>query len=265
MERGRVPGGPERRRPGFTIQGLRDELMQAIANLDSGTARRFRPPFCRIPCRVMTPSVRPRPVPARQPRSPVTIFNDLLCNPIEGERFVGGTARAGYRAHRELVMQIAQDAEDLARYSDLQVATLIGGMDYQKQLNRLHNTGHRPGGGQYTGPPADFMSRRDLYLDHIEILVLTRRTVCWTWALSPGKAHRARHTPRARTGQTLLFSATFTQDIINLEQWTYEPITIEIEPDHVSARTRWTRRSTSSAANSAWCSTTWCAARMPPA
>ena len=44
-----------------------------------------------------------------------------------------------------------------------------------------------------------------------------------------------RATPRREDRQTLLFSATFTQDIINLsEQWTYEPVTIEIEPDHVA-------------------------------
>ena len=40
---------------------------------------------------------------------------------------------------RELVMQIAADAADLAKYTGLKVVTLIGGMDYQKQLNRLQS------------------------------------------------------------------------------------------------------------------------------
>lgn len=44
-----------------------------------------------------------------------------------------------------------------------------------------------------------------------------------------------RATPRKENRQTLLFSATFTQDIINLsQQWTFEPITVEIEPESVA-------------------------------
>ena len=40
-----------------------------------------------------------------------------------------------------------------------------------------------------------------------------------------------RATPRKEDRQTLLFSATFTQDIINLsQQWTFEPVTVEIFP-----------------------------------
>ena len=44
-----------------------------------------------------------------------------------------------------------------------------------------------------------------------------------------------RATPARENRQTLLFSATFTQDIINLsQQWTYEAVTVEIEPEHVA-------------------------------
>ena len=136
-------------------------------------------------------------------------------------------------APRELVMQIAQDAVDLARHTDLQVITLIGGMDYQKQLNRLHNTVVDPVVAT-PGRLLDFMSRRDLYLDHVEILVLDEADRMLDMGFIPRSS--ASCAPR-RAGKSpdLLFSATFTQDIINLsQQWTYEPITIEIEPDHVA-------------------------------
>ena len=44
-----------------------------------------------------------------------------------------------------------------------------------------------------------------------------------------------RATPRKEDRQTLLFSATCTQDIMNLaRQWTFEPITVEIEPERVA-------------------------------
>ena len=40
---------------------------------------------------------------------------------------------------------------------------------------------------------------------------------------------------RKEDRQTLLFSATFTQDILNLaRQWTFDPVTVEIEPERVA-------------------------------
>ena len=52
-------------------------------------------------------------------------------------------------------MQIAADAEELGKHTGLQVATLIGGMDYQKQLNRLTHSVVDLGRGD-AGPSAGF-------------------------------------------------------------------------------------------------------------
>ncbi len=164
----------------------------------------------------------------------ITIFNDMLCNPLEGERFVGEPRALVIAPTRELVMQIAADAEELAKYTGLQVATLIGGMDYQKQLNRLHTTVvdlvvATP------GRLLDFMGRRDLYLDHVEILVLDEADRMLDMGFIPQVKRIVRATPQKEHRQTLLFSATFTQDIINLsQQWTYHPITVEIEPESIA-------------------------------
>ncbi|NRB42768.1 MAG: ATP-dependent RNA helicase RhlB, partial [Pseudomonadales bacterium] len=47
-----------------------------------------------------------------------------------------------------------------------------------------------------------------------------------------------RNTPPKENRQTLLFSATFTQDVINLsEQWTMNAVEVEIEPDSVATDT----------------------------
>ena len=165
----------------------------------------------------------------------ITIFNDLLCHPVEGERFVGEPRALVIAPTRELVMQIAADAEDLGKYTGLQVATLIGGMDYQKQLNRLNNTivdlvVATP------GRLLDFMGRRDIYLDHVEILVLDEADRMLDMGFIPQVKRIVRATPQKENRQTLLFSATFTQDIINLsQQWTFQPVTVEIEPEHVAA------------------------------
>ncbi|MFK8047770.1 MAG: ATP-dependent RNA helicase RhlB [Halioglobus sp.] len=164
----------------------------------------------------------------------ITIFNDLLSNPVDHERFLGEPRALIIAPTRELVMQIAADADDLAKYTGLKVATLIGGMDYQKQLNRL-NTVVIDLVVATPGRLIDFMTRRDLYLDHVEILVLDEADRMLDMGFIPQVKRIVRATPPKDHRQTLLFSATFTQDIINLsQQWTHEPITVEIEPEHVA-------------------------------
>lgn len=164
----------------------------------------------------------------------ITIFNDLLANPPEEERFLGEPRALVIAPTRELVMQIAADAEELGKYTGLKTVTLIGGMDYQKQLNRL--------GSDVVdlvvatpGRLIDFTGRRDVHLDHVELLVLDEADRMLDMGFIPQVKRIVRQTPRKEYRQTLLFSATFTQDIINLSsQWTLDPVTVEIEPDHVA-------------------------------
>ncbi|MCB1842294.1 MAG: DEAD/DEAH box helicase, partial [Halioglobus sp.] len=125
----------------------------------------------------------------------ITIFNDLLNNPLEGERFLGEPRALVIAPTRELVMQIAADAEDLAKHTSLGVATLIGGMDYQKQLNRLQS--HIVDLVVATpGRLLDFMGRRDLYLDHVEILVLDEADRMLDMGFIPQVKRIVRATPR---------------------------------------------------------------------
>ena len=164
----------------------------------------------------------------------ITIFNDLLSNPVEGERFVGEPRALVIAPTRELVMQIAADAKELGRHTGLKICTLIGGMDYQKQLNRLQNdivdlVVATP------GRLIDFTGRRDVYLDRVEILVLDEADRMLDMGFIPQVKRIVKATPHKSCRQTLLFSATFTEDIINLSnQWTYEPVRVEIEPESVA-------------------------------
>lgn len=231
------PVEPKEGETRFHDLGLRDELMQGISDLG------FKY------CSPIQGSVLPQTLQGHDAIGKaqtgtgktaaflVTIFNDLLCNPIEGERFVGEPRALVIAPTRELVMQIAADAVELAKHSNLQVATLIGGMDYQKQLNRLQ----RDVIDLVVATPGrllDFMGRRDLYLDHVEILVLDEADRMLDMGFIPQVKRIVRATPRREDRQTLLFSATFTDDILKLsEQWTYQPITVEIEPESVATDT----------------------------
>jgi ATP-dependent RNA helicase RhlB len=164
----------------------------------------------------------------------VTIFNDQLCHPHEGERYLGEPRALIIAPTRELVMQIAADAEDHGRHTGLKVVTLIGGMDYQKQLNHLQ----REVVDLVVATPGrliDFMGRRDVYLDRVEILVLDEADRMLDMGFIPQVKRIVRATPEKSHRQTLLFSATFSADIINLsQQWTFEPVHVEIEPEHIA-------------------------------
>jgi len=167
----------------------------------------------------------------------ITIINDLLSNPIEGERY-GGEPRALIIAPtRELVVQIGEDAKLLTKHTDLQVATLIGGMDYQKQLTQLKGAlvdivVASP------GRLLDFQSRGDLFLDQVEFLVIDEADRMLDMGFIPQVRRIVRSTPHKENRQTLLFSATFTPEVLSLtEQWTFEPFKLEIEPDSVATDT----------------------------
>jgi ATP-dependent RNA helicase RhlB len=218
----------------FHDLGLRDELMHAVADLGFKYCSPIQGAVLPHTLQGHDAIGKAQTGTGKTAAFLITIFNDLLCHPATSERFLGEPRALVIAPTRELVMQIAEDASQLARYTDLKVATLIGGMDYQKQLNRL-NTVIVDLVVATPGRLLDFMGRRDLYLDHVEILVLDEGDRMLDMGFIPQVKRIVRATPAKENRQTLLFSATFTQDIINLsQQWTYEAVTVEIEPEHVA-------------------------------
>lgn len=164
----------------------------------------------------------------------VSIIDDLLRHPLEQERFAGEARALIIAPTRELVIQIADDAKDLTKYTDLKVHTLVGGMDYGKQQRHLQDSlvdilVATP------GRLLDFCGNTDVYLDQIEALVIDEADRMLDMGFIPQVKRIIRQTPKKTHRQTLLFSATFTDDVLNLaEQWTEDPTRIEIEPESVA-------------------------------
>jgi ATP-dependent RNA helicase RhlB len=162
------------------------------------------------------------------------IIDDLLKNPITEKRYAGEARALIIAPTRELVIQIAEDAKGLCKYTDLQIHTLVGGMDYVKQQRHLHDSlvdilVATP------GRLLDFCGNKDVYLDQLEVLVIDEADRMLDMGFIPQVRQIVRQTPRREDRQTLFFSATFTDDVRNLvQQWTYNPITIDIEPESVA-------------------------------
>ncbi|MGH1472435.1 MAG: ATP-dependent RNA helicase RhlB [Cellvibrionaceae bacterium] len=167
----------------------------------------------------------------------LAIIDDLIKNPLEQKRYAGEARALILAPTRELVIQIAEDAKLLTKYTDLEVHALVGGMDYQKQQRDVQNRlvdilVATP------GRLLDFCGNQDVHLDQVEVLVIDEADRMLDMGFIPQIRRIIGQTPKKTHRQTLLFSATFTEDILNLvDQWTIDPVTVEIQADSVATDT----------------------------
>ena len=167
----------------------------------------------------------------------ITIINDLLKHPLEVKRYAGEPRALIVAPTRELAQQIEKDAQQLTEHTDLQVMSVVGGMNFVRQQERLQSSlvdilVATP------GRLLDFANRRDVWLDRVEVLVLDEADRMLDMGFIPDVKRIVRLTPQQKYRQTLLFSATFNQDVLNLAQrWTESPAVVEIEPEQVTTET----------------------------
>ena len=162
------------------------------------------------------------------------IISDQLKNPIEEERYVGEPRALIIAPTRELVMQIAKDAAELTKFTDLKVVTLVGGIDYQKQQDQLEK-GLVDIVAATPGRLLDFVRNKNIDLSYIEFLVLDEADRMLDMGFMPQVRQVIAATPKKEFRQTMLFSATFTDNIMELaERWAVDPIRVEIEPEKVT-------------------------------
>ena len=166
----------------------------------------------------------------------LTILNRILTNPIQ-ERFASEPRALVIAPTRELAIQIGKDAEGLSKFTGLNVVTVVGGMDYEKQRKLLRD--HVVDVLIATpGRLIDFMRSQDVFLDQVEVLVLDEADRMLDMGFIPDVKRIVRATPAKEYRQTLLFSATFNYDVrILIDQWTKDPLQVVIEPDTVATDT----------------------------
>lgn len=167
----------------------------------------------------------------------ISSMQQMLKEPYEGERFNGEPRLLVLAPTRELVMQIAADAEALSRYTHFNVLTLIGGTDYDKQKNILRNEivdilVATP------GRLIDFLGSKDVDLREVEVLVLDEADRMLDMGFINDVRKIVHATPHKPFRQTLFFSATFNEETNKLaHSWTLYPHEIRIESDQLTADT----------------------------
>ena len=161
----------------------------------------------------------------------ISVINDLLNNPIKEQRYRGEARALILAPTRELALQIESDAKELTKFTDLHLVTLLGGVDFDKQKKQLDQNFvdiivATP------GRLIDFVEQKEVWLDQIEFLVIDEADRLLDMGFIPSVKRIVRFSPRREQRQTLMFSATFSYDVLNLaQQWLFEPVTVEIEPE----------------------------------
>ncbi len=161
----------------------------------------------------------------------ITIFSKLLANPKSGVRRPGAPMALIIAPTRELVIQIANDARALSKYTKIKIMEIYGGMDYNKQRNRLL----RNVVDVMVATPGrllDFKEKRELFLRSVDTLVIDEADRMLDMGFIPDVRKIVKSTPQKMKRQTLFFSATLTDEVKRLAyQWTKDAINVVIEPE----------------------------------
>ena len=149
-----------------------------------------------------------------------------------------GAARALVLAPtRELALQIEKDARDLSRHTATRIVCLVGGIDYAKQREELR-TGAIDILVATPGRLLDFCGQRLASLRHVDVLVIDEADRMLDMGFIPDVRRIVYQTPRKRQRQTMFFSATFNDDVMNLAgQWTLDPLHVAIKPESPAVET----------------------------
>jgi len=138
---------------------------------------------------------------------------------------------------RELVMQIAKDGEGLAKYCNIEVRPVYGGVDYQKQMDNLR----RKRCDVIIATPGrllDFLGKGVVSLGSCGILVLDEADRMLDMGFIPDVRRIVGRIPGRKERQTMLFSATVPEDVKRLAmQWSVQPKMVEAEPEQVAVET----------------------------
>lgn len=156
-----------------------------------------------------------------------------LENPEVQQRPPGAPFALVIAPTRELVLQIANDAEELSTYAEMKVIAVMGGIDYVRQKEQLK----KPVDIVVATPGRllDYCRSNVIDLSRVESLVIDEADRMLSMGFIPDVKAIIGRTPPKEKRQTQLFSATLSEDIRRLAAaWTLDPIRVAIEPEQVA-------------------------------
>jgi len=221
----------------FHDVGLPDEILHAVADLG------FE--YCTpVQARVLTEVSQGHNVAGKAQTGTgktaaflILTFKQFLENPVAGERSLGRPRALVLAPTRELVIQIARDAEGIGKYCKMRYVALYGGADYTRQEQALQE-GPVDLIAATPGRLMDFCRKGIVNLRDVEVLIIDEADRMLDMGFIPDVKTIIRQTPPKDKRRTLLFSATLSDDVMRLAaQWMPDPHVVEIEPEQVAVET----------------------------
>jgi len=158
----------------------------------------------------------------------------LLTKPAASDRPL--TAPRGFilAPTRELAVQIHKDAELLSQHTGLRLGLAFGGVDYEKQRQRLAS-----GVDILIGTPGriiDYYKQHVFDLRYVDAMVLDEADRMFDLGFISDIRYLMRRLPPPGERLSMLFSATLSQRILELAfEHMNDPIKISIAPERVTA------------------------------
>jgi ATP-dependent RNA helicase RhlB len=163
----------------------------------------------------------------------VALFESLLTKPAPPGRHATSVRALVIAPTRELAVQIHKDAAVLGRHTGLKLAVVFGGTDYDKQRQTVSE-----GVDVLIGTPGrviDYFKQHVFDLRHVQVLVLDEADRMFDLGFIADIRFILRRLPRPELRQSMLFSATLSQRVLELAyEHMNNPELVRIEPDKVT-------------------------------
>ncbi len=163
----------------------------------------------------------------------VALYQSLLSQPAPANRAPTSIRALIVAPTRELAVQIHKDAAVLGKHTGLKLAVVFGGIDYDKQRRTVGE-----GVDLLIGTPGriiDYFKQHVFDLRHVQVLVLDEADRMFDLGFIADIRFILRRLPRPEQRQSMLFSATLSQRVLELAyEHMNNPELVRIEPDKVT-------------------------------
>jgi ATP-dependent RNA helicase RhlB len=163
----------------------------------------------------------------------IALLNRLLTSPAAATKPLNAPRAIVIAPTRELAVQIHSDAEGIAKYANLKLAIVFGGVDYDKQRRILEE-----GVDVLIGTPGriiDYFKQQVFDLRHIEVAVMDEADRMFDLGFIKDIRFLLRRLPHPSLRLTMMFSATLSHRVMELAyEHMNNPELIRIEPDKMT-------------------------------
>ena len=163
----------------------------------------------------------------------IALFNRLLTDPGAPARPRNAPRAIVVAPTRELAVQIHSDAVGIGKYTDLKLAIVFGGVDYEKQRRILED-----GVDVLIGTPGriiDYFKQHVFDLRHIQVAVMDEADRMFDLGFIKDIRFILRRLPHPTLRLTMMFSATLSHRVMELAyEHMNNPELIRIEPDKMT-------------------------------